>query len=122
MEDRDAPIASEGLQNLYLDDLLVLIDRLPDATKEVFVLYAIEGYNHREIGVLRDTELRRITTKKGCIFGSDGEIAIDNGSNDGWKYQILVGEQPLTDGIAIDYVDLKLDIREMIQIIWIGTG
>ena len=45
VEDRDAPIASEGLQNLYLDDLLLLIDRLPDATKEVFVLCDPFAYN-----------------------------------------------------------------------------
>ncbi len=50
IEERDAPVAAEGLQNLYLDDLLQLVDHLPNATRDVFILYAIEGYNHREIG------------------------------------------------------------------------
>ena len=38
------------LPELYLEDLLTLVDRLPDATSQVFRLYAVEGYNHREIG------------------------------------------------------------------------
>jgi RNA polymerase sigma-70 factor (ECF subfamily) len=40
----------EALPNLYLEDVHRMIDLLPDATREVFLLYAIEGYNHREIG------------------------------------------------------------------------
>ena len=50
VEDRDAPVPSEGLQNLYLEDILKLVDFLPNATRDVFVLYAIDGFNHREIG------------------------------------------------------------------------
>ena len=50
VEDRDAPISSEALSQLYLEDLLKLVDRLPDATQRVFVLYAIEGFTHEEIG------------------------------------------------------------------------
>ncbi len=38
------------LPELYFEDLLLLVDRLPDASREVFKLYAIEGFNHREIG------------------------------------------------------------------------
>ncbi len=50
LEDRDAPLRNEGLENLYLADLLVFVDDLPPATREVFKLYAIEGYTHKEIG------------------------------------------------------------------------
>lgn len=50
VEDRDAPISSEALGQLYLEDLMKLVDQLPDATRRVFILYAIEGYTHQEIG------------------------------------------------------------------------
>ncbi|MBL7815918.1 MAG: sigma-70 family RNA polymerase sigma factor [Saprospiraceae bacterium] len=42
---------TEGvLSNMYYDDLLKIIEYLPPATREVFRLYAIEGFNHSEIG------------------------------------------------------------------------
>ena len=50
MEERDAPLRTTALDRLYTKDLLHLIDELPPATREVFHQYAIEGYNHREIG------------------------------------------------------------------------
>ena len=31
------------------DEIMKLIHQLPPATHAVFVLYAVEGYNHREI-------------------------------------------------------------------------
>ncbi len=37
------------LDDFYVSDLLVLVDRLPPATKEVFRLYALEGFSHPEI-------------------------------------------------------------------------
>lgn len=40
------------LQKLYQDDLLKYIQALPVGYRTVFNLYAIEGYNHKEIGVL----------------------------------------------------------------------
>lgn len=49
IEDRDKPMNSKALDNLYLDDLMGMVDDLPPATKEVFRLYAIEGYTHVEI-------------------------------------------------------------------------
>lgn len=49
IEDRDAPIREDAYNNLYLEDLLQLVELLPKATKEVFYLYAIEGYTHVEI-------------------------------------------------------------------------
>jgi RNA polymerase sigma factor (sigma-70 family) len=38
------------LDHMYADDLLILLDHLPPMSAKVFQLYAIEGYNHREIG------------------------------------------------------------------------
>lgn len=49
LEDRDEPIPERALSNLYFEDIMALVEQLPDATKRVFVLYAIEGWNHREI-------------------------------------------------------------------------
>ena len=49
VEDWDSPVPQTALSNLYLEDLLQLVDNLPDATRQVFYLYAIEGYTHVEI-------------------------------------------------------------------------
>ena len=49
VEDRDAPTHESALDNLYLEDLLKLVELLPDATRNVFRLYAIEGFTHVEI-------------------------------------------------------------------------
>jgi RNA polymerase sigma-70 factor (ECF subfamily) len=37
------------LPNLYYQDLLQLLNRLPESTKVVFNLFAIEGFKHQEI-------------------------------------------------------------------------
>ena len=52
IEDRDAPSKAHSLSNLYLEDILKLVEMLPDATQRVFQLYAIEGYTHVEISKL----------------------------------------------------------------------
>lgn len=49
IEDRDAPTRENALNKLYLEDILSLVDHLPNATREVFWLYAVEGYTHVEI-------------------------------------------------------------------------
>lgn len=49
LEDRDAPHESNALDQLFWEDIIKLIDYLPSASKEVFWLYAIEGYSHAEI-------------------------------------------------------------------------
>lgn len=38
-----------ALSHLYEEDLLKLIEKIPTASGDVFVLYAIHGYTHREI-------------------------------------------------------------------------
>lgn len=42
-------IPEEGLENLKEEDLLKLIQGLPEGYRVVFNLYIIEGYNHQEI-------------------------------------------------------------------------
>ena len=50
IEQGNKPKDNYVLEGLYAEDILKLIDRLPDATRRVFILYAIEGYKHHEIG------------------------------------------------------------------------
>lgn len=45
--EKDEP--EEALSGLYYDDLLQIIDSLPGRSREVFSMYAIEGYSHKEI-------------------------------------------------------------------------
>lgn len=49
-EDHDQSQGPEVVPGLYLEDLMRLIEQLPATSEKVFRLYAIEGYNHREIG------------------------------------------------------------------------
>ena len=48
----DTPIDNEALQNLAIEELLGIVQQLPPATRVVFSLYTLEGYNHREIADL----------------------------------------------------------------------
>lgn len=50
LEEAEVPaINNSALESMGADDILSLVQKLPPATHAVFVLYAIEGYNHREI-------------------------------------------------------------------------
>ncbi|MCB0687611.1 MAG: RNA polymerase sigma factor [Saprospiraceae bacterium] len=49
-EDYEEVISPEIVPGLYLEDLMKLITKLPTMSEKVFRLYAIEGFNHREIG------------------------------------------------------------------------
>lgn len=46
----DSVLKSDSEESLYYQDIISLIERLPDKTKEVFHRYAIEGYTHKDIG------------------------------------------------------------------------
>jgi RNA polymerase sigma factor (sigma-70 family) len=48
----DAHIPAEALINIKAGELLIMVRKLPPATRAVFNLYVIEGYNHKEIGEL----------------------------------------------------------------------
>lgn len=41
---------STALERLYFEDILQLVDQLKGASKEVFWMFAVEGFTHREIG------------------------------------------------------------------------
>jgi RNA polymerase sigma factor (sigma-70 family) len=49
LADWDGQTRNEALSNLYMEDLLQLADRLPPATRDVFFLFAVEGYGHKDI-------------------------------------------------------------------------
>ncbi len=49
LEEKDDSVQNLPLDNLYEEDILKLVDTLPKATKEVFILYAIDGFTHVEI-------------------------------------------------------------------------
>jgi RNA polymerase sigma-70 factor (ECF subfamily) len=49
-EEKDVRMSSNALDGLYFEDILNLVDHLPNATQKVFRLYAIEGYTHVEVG------------------------------------------------------------------------
>ncbi len=49
LEERDAPQQGTVLNDLYFEDIVKLVDMLPNSSREVFWLYAIEGYAHAEI-------------------------------------------------------------------------
>ncbi len=48
-EEKEKNIQQNALAGLYYDDLLQITKSLPDKMSKVFHMYAIEGYNHREI-------------------------------------------------------------------------
>lgn len=52
IEKGDKPRENYVLEGLYAEDILTSIDRLPEATRRVFILYAIEGYKHHEIATM----------------------------------------------------------------------
>ena len=49
-DDNTLPGSSYNNNKLEADDLLNLIQELPDSYRSVFNMYAIEGYSHQEIG------------------------------------------------------------------------
>jgi RNA polymerase sigma factor (sigma-70 family) len=51
-EEHDPVIDAEALERMSAQQILYLLQQLPETTKAVFNLYVTEGYNHREIGEL----------------------------------------------------------------------
>ncbi|CAH1002007.1 hypothetical protein LEM8419_02922 [Neolewinella maritima] len=50
----DQPTEDAVTHRLFADDLCKLIDLLPETSKEVFWLFAVEGYSHAEIAAKLD--------------------------------------------------------------------
>jgi RNA polymerase sigma-70 factor (ECF subfamily) len=49
LEDAERKEGEQALSGLYYDDLLEIIESLPERSKQVFTMYAIQGYAHKEI-------------------------------------------------------------------------
>lgn len=49
LEDAEKDEPQVALQGLYYDDLIQIINALPERSRQVFSLYAVEGYSHKEI-------------------------------------------------------------------------
>jgi RNA polymerase sigma-70 factor (ECF subfamily) len=54
--DNDIPILPSVYEKLQEEELIQLISSLPEGYRQVFNLYAIEGYSHREISSLLGIE------------------------------------------------------------------
>ncbi len=48
-EEHDQADNTTALDSLYADDLLGLVEKLPNATRSVFYMYALEGCSHADI-------------------------------------------------------------------------
>lgn len=51
-EDREKSEGAAVLDNIYYEELIGLLKKLPASTERVFRLYAIDGFKHREIAEL----------------------------------------------------------------------
>lgn len=49
-EEREKVLDTNAENQLYYEDLIKLVDNLPGKSKDVFTLFAIEGYSHKDIG------------------------------------------------------------------------
>lgn len=49
ISEQSAFVEPEILQDLYVQDLMLLLNQLPDISRLVFTLYAIENFKHHEI-------------------------------------------------------------------------
>lgn len=56
-QQKENKIAPEVFSKLSVDDLLKLVQELPEGYKIVFNLYAIEGYPHKEIAKMLNIEI-----------------------------------------------------------------
>ena len=48
-DDHDRKVSQNVLDRLYEEDIMKLVELVPPASGEVFILYAIEGFSHKEI-------------------------------------------------------------------------
>ena len=52
LADKDQYVENTHAEKLYYDQLLKLVQELPDATRNVFNMYVMEGFTHKEISNL----------------------------------------------------------------------
>lgn len=53
-EDYDSISSKTALDNLYEEDILKMIEQLPAASADIFILFAVQGYSHKEIAEIKD--------------------------------------------------------------------
>lgn len=53
-EEHDKKHNNKVLDHLYEEDLIKLIDKLPPASGDIFLLFAVQGYSHKEISELKN--------------------------------------------------------------------
>jgi RNA polymerase sigma factor (sigma-70 family) len=101
--------------NLHYNDLLVMVQKLPQAYRTVFNLFAIEGYSHEEIATMLNinagtskSNLHKARQKlKQMIFKADAPASNAN-YNTGMDYTSIVA----INAINMNGVFLNKGIRE----------
>lgn len=81
----DEPIDSFNvLDKLTIDEIMAAIDKLPDLHKQVFSLFEIEGYNHREIAEL--LKIKEVTSRSNLFRAKQKleELITGNKKAKGW--------------------------------------
>lgn len=48
--EKDEYVHKDHADKMYYEQLLLLVQQLPDATRSVFNMYIMEGFSHKEIG------------------------------------------------------------------------
>ena len=56
-EEHDKNHHNRILDHLYEEDIYKLIEKIPPASGDVFILYAVQGYSHKEIAELKDISI-----------------------------------------------------------------
>jgi RNA polymerase sigma factor (sigma-70 family) len=102
-------------KNLHYEDLLKMVQQLPQAYRTVFNLFAIEGYSHEEIGAMlhinagtSKSNLHKARQKlKQMIFNAD--LSANNTKyNDGMNYAPIVA----INSIDVQGIFFNKGIRE----------
>lgn len=86
IEDHEQSVPEKALDNFYEEDILQAVRNLPPTSREVFRLYAIEGYSHAEIAATlsmsEGTSKWHLSTarqKLRDILTPDGDLKLING-------------------------------------------
>jgi RNA polymerase sigma-70 factor (ECF subfamily) len=52
-EEQEKKYSSHILENIYAEDIYKMIELLPPASGDIFILFAVQGYAHKEIAEMR---------------------------------------------------------------------
>lgn len=56
-EEYDSSKSNKVLDNLYEEDLIKMVNEIPPASGDVFLLFAVQGYSHKEISELKNISI-----------------------------------------------------------------